>query len=107
MLQYHMIADGRVQGVGFRYFVQMEADRHKIAGWVKNRDDGRVEILAEGPEESLKQFAEAVRKALFLKCHRRNHRRITPSERVPHLFHQLLIRLVLIIIIRLHNRIVI
>ena len=56
MLQYHMIADGRVQGVGFRYFVQM------IAGWVKNRDDGRVEILAEGPEESLKQFAEAVRK---------------------------------------------
>lgn len=40
MLQYHMIADGRVQGVGFRYFVQMEADRHKIAGWVKNRDDG-------------------------------------------------------------------
>ncbi len=35
MLQYHMIADGRVQGVGFRYFVQMEADRHKIAGWVK------------------------------------------------------------------------
>lgn len=62
MLQYHMIADGRVQGVGFRYFVQMEADRHKIAGWVKNRDDGRVEILAEGPEESLKQFAEAVRK---------------------------------------------
>ncbi|MGL3758127.1 acylphosphatase [Bacillus velezensis] len=62
MLQYHMIADGRVQGVGFRYFVQMEADRHKIAGWVKNRDDGRVEILAEGPEESLKQFAEAARK---------------------------------------------
>ncbi|MES5398016.1 acylphosphatase [Bacillus amyloliquefaciens] len=62
MLQYRMVADGRVQGVGFRYFVQMEADRHKIAGWVKNRDDGRVEILAEGPEESLKKFAEAVRK---------------------------------------------
>lgn len=56
MLQYRMVADGRVQGVGFRYFVQMEADRHKIAGWVKNRDDGRVEILAEGPEESLKNL---------------------------------------------------
>ncbi|KXZ22708.1 acylphosphatase [Bacillus nakamurai] len=62
MLQYRMIADGRVQGVGFRYFVQMEADKQKLAGWVKNLDDGRVEILAEGPEESLKTFVKAVRK---------------------------------------------
>ncbi len=62
MLQYRIIADGRVQGVGFRYFVQSEADRYKLAGWVKNRDDGRVEILAEGSEESLKPFLNAVKK---------------------------------------------
>ena len=61
MLQYHMMADGRVQGVGFRYFVQMEADRHKIAGWVKNRADGTVEILAEGEEDKLKKFLLKVR----------------------------------------------
>ncbi|MCY9375379.1 MULTISPECIES: acylphosphatase [Bacillus] len=62
MLQYRIVADGRVQGVGFRYFVQMEADKRKLAGWVKNRDDGRVEILAEGPENDLQSFLEAVKK---------------------------------------------
>lgn len=61
MLQYRIIVDGRVQGVGFRYFVQMEADKRKLAGWVKNRDDGRVEILAEGPENALQSFVEAVK----------------------------------------------
>ncbi|MCY7828256.1 acylphosphatase [Bacillus spizizenii] len=62
MLQYRIVAGGRVQGVGFRYFVQMEADKRKLAGWVKNRDDGRVEILAEGPENALQSFLEAVKK---------------------------------------------
>ncbi|MDO8224104.1 acylphosphatase [Bacillus cabrialesii] len=61
MLQYRIVADGRVQGVGFRYFVQMEADKRKLAGWVKNRDDGRVEILAEGPENALQSFLKAVK----------------------------------------------
>ncbi|MFN2747800.1 MULTISPECIES: acylphosphatase [Bacillus] len=62
MLQYRIIVDGRVQGVGFRYFVQMEADKHKLTGWVRNLDDGAVEIRAEGPEESLKHFLNAVQK---------------------------------------------
>ncbi|MEG8305447.1 acylphosphatase [Bacillus mojavensis] len=62
MLQYRIVADGRVQGVGFRYFVQAEADKHNLTGWVKNRDDGRVEILAEGPENALQSFLEAVKK---------------------------------------------
>ncbi|TWM35620.1 Acylphosphatase [Bacillus paralicheniformis] len=62
MLQYRIIVDGRVQGVGFRYFVQMEADKHKLTGWVRNRDNGTVEIRAEGPEESLKKFLKAIQK---------------------------------------------
>ncbi|NPC91818.1 acylphosphatase [Bacillus sp. WMMC1349] len=61
MLQYRMIVDGRVQGVGFRYFVQMEADKHKLTGWVRNHDNGTVEICAEGPEESLKSFLKTVK----------------------------------------------
>jgi acylphosphatase len=46
---------GRVQGVGFRYFVQREAVRLGLRGWVRNLDDGRVEVLAEG---STAQLAE-------------------------------------------------
>ncbi|MFN0100851.1 MAG: acylphosphatase [Bryobacteraceae bacterium] len=39
---------GRVQGVGFRNFVRREATELSLAGWVRNRDDGRVEVLAQG-----------------------------------------------------------
>ncbi len=39
---------GRVQGVGFRAFVWRQAQRFEIAGWVRNRHDGTVEVLADG-----------------------------------------------------------
>jgi acylphosphatase len=45
--------EGRVQGVGFRYFVRREARRLGIAGWVRNLPNGSVEVLAEGPEGAL------------------------------------------------------
>lgn len=44
---------GRVQGVGFRWFVEREAHILKIAGWVRNNPDGTVEILAMGTPEQL------------------------------------------------------
>jgi acylphosphatase len=44
---------GRVQGVGFRYAMQREAQRLGIAGWVRNRRDGSVEALAQGTPESV------------------------------------------------------
>ena len=40
---------GEVQGVGYRFFAQRAAARHQVTGYVKNLDDGRVEVLAEGP----------------------------------------------------------
>jgi len=44
---------GRVQGVGFRWFVEREAHILSIAGWVRNKPDGRVEVLAQGTREQL------------------------------------------------------
>ena len=43
-----IVVSGRVQGVGFRYATQHEANRLGLRGWVRNTDDGKVEIVAEG-----------------------------------------------------------
>ena len=47
------VVSGRVQGVGFRWFVEREAATLGITGWVRNRDDGRVEVMATGTREQL------------------------------------------------------
>ncbi|OGO50826.1 MAG: hypothetical protein A2148_03935 [Chloroflexi bacterium RBG_16_68_14] len=58
----HALVRGRVQMVGFRYFVVEEARRLGLAGWVRNSDDGEtVEVVAEGPEERLRQLEAALR----------------------------------------------
>lgn len=54
--QLHLIYSGRVQGIGFRYTILEIARQLKVAGWVKNLDDGRVEITAIAAEEVLKNF---------------------------------------------------
>jgi acylphosphatase len=47
------IIRGRVQGVGFRWFVEREAHILGIAGWVRNNHDGSVEVLAQGTRDQL------------------------------------------------------
>ena len=47
------VVRGRVQGVGFRWFVEREAHMLGIAGWVRNNSDGSVEVLAMGTREQL------------------------------------------------------
>jgi acylphosphatase len=54
--QVQLFVRGRVQGVFFRASTQREARRLGLTGWVKNRADGGVEILAEGEEEGLKDL---------------------------------------------------
>jgi acylphosphatase len=54
--QVQLTVRGRVQGVFFRASAQREARRMGLTGWVKNRPDGSVEMLAEGEEDGLKDL---------------------------------------------------
>lgn len=54
--QLHLVVRGRVQGVYFRASTQREARRLGLTGWVKNRADGSVEILAEGEEDAIRDL---------------------------------------------------
>ena len=56
------IISGRVQGVGFRFFVQEHADIEGVHGYVRNLPDGRVEALIEGDEESVMRVDRALRR---------------------------------------------
>jgi acylphosphatase len=56
MKRVHVFFSGYVQGVGFRYTARRVAHSLGLVGWVKNCFDGRVELVAEGQEELLKQM---------------------------------------------------
>ena len=57
-----LMISGRVHGVGFRYFVEREAGRRKLEGWVRNRRDGAVEALIAGAPEAVEEMCEACRR---------------------------------------------
>lgn len=52
---------GRVQGVGFRHFTTMQAQRLGLSGWVRNERDGSVRLVAEGADEDLETLLDAVK----------------------------------------------
>src|SRR3954452_10415937 len=52
---------GRVQGVGFRYWVEQQAVAHGLEGWVRNRGDGRVEALFSGPVDVVSNMVTGCR----------------------------------------------
>ena len=57
-----LIIRGRVQGVGYRWWAEGEAGRLGLDGWVRNRIDGTVELLAAGPAAAVERLIEASRR---------------------------------------------
>jgi len=55
------VIHGDVQGVGFRYFMTRQAQASRLRGWVRNRSDGVVELVAEGERSDLDELLEAAR----------------------------------------------
>ena len=56
----HVVAQGRVQGVGFRMFLQSQAARRGLSGWVRNLSDGRIETEVEGSRVPVDEFIQAL-----------------------------------------------
>jgi acylphosphatase len=61
MRSIHLEVRGRVQGVGFRWFVVEKAQQLKVAGWVRNNADGHVEVAAAGPTDAIARLESAVK----------------------------------------------
>jgi acylphosphatase len=58
----HFLIQGRVQGVGFRWFVQREAGELDLRGWVRNTEEGEVEVVASGTEADLAELRASLRR---------------------------------------------
>jgi len=61
----HIIVRGRVQGVGYRAFVEREALKRGVEGWVRNRRDGSVEAVFAGALEKVDAIIEACRRGPY------------------------------------------
>ena len=62
MMVLHFLIQGRVQGVGFRWFVHREASELDLRGWVRNTEDGDVEVVASGSVEDLAELRASLRR---------------------------------------------
>ena len=58
----HFLIQGRVQGVGFRWYVHREASELDLRGWVRNTEDGDVEVLVHGNELDLNELRASLRR---------------------------------------------
>jgi len=61
IVSLHCIVSGRVQGVGYRWFVESTAKTLGLTGWVKNLPNGNVEIVAGGDKQALEAFLAAIK----------------------------------------------
>jgi len=58
----HFLIQGRVQGVGFRWYVHREASELDLRGWVRNTEDGDVEVVVHGEEPDLNELRASLRR---------------------------------------------
>jgi acylphosphatase len=58
----HFLVKGRVQGVGFRWFVHREASELELKGWVRNTEDGDVEVVVAGVPENLAELRSSLQR---------------------------------------------
>ena len=71
MIARQVFYEGRVQGVGFRFTVKQLARGYEVTGWVRNLDDGRVELQCSGERAEVDAFLEAIAES-ELKSHIRS-----------------------------------
>ena len=74
MMRKHIIAHGRVQGVGLRFTVTGFAKKYNVTGWVRNLYDGTVEMEVQGDENSIQQMLVQIQKQRWIEV---NHMEIT------------------------------
>ena len=65
IVRYFGRATGRVQGVGFRYFVQQNARELRVTGWVKNMDDGSVTMELQGTQDLIDEMEKRILKGNY------------------------------------------
>lgn len=68
MIARQVFYEGRVQGVGFRYAVKQIARGYEVVGWVRNLEDGRVELQCGGARAEVEDFLQAIAES-ELKAH--------------------------------------
>lgn len=62
MVRYYIVFQGRVQGVGFRYFCQFTATTLSLTGYARNMDNGMVEVEIQGDSEKVSKFITSISK---------------------------------------------
>ena len=84
MVRYYIICEGRVQGVGFRYFCQINAAELNLTGYAHNLNNGMVEIEVQGSEEKINIFIHNIKKGnFFIRLNNLSQKKIDlhPSEK--------------------------
>ena len=67
---------GRVQGVGFRYRAEKSASLYDIYGWIKNNDNGSIEMEAQGKEENIDKMIDLIKKGNFIEVNAMEEKKI-------------------------------
>ena len=83
MKRIHLTISGRVQGVYFRQSTRLKAQQLGVSGWVRNRANGTVELVAEGPIESLDRLADWCKSGPEMACVERIERVDELSAGIP------------------------